>query len=162
MEALRETKASMTAVGTSLIRFVIGAVLALPLAGCSQSPEKPPTSTQPSPNAPAAYRGSLDGISGDYIIGWAWDPDHPNDAVMVALYDGDSLLGTVKAETARKDLADSRIGTGKYGFALTIPKELRDGKAHQLHARLKGTNTDLVGSPRSVTAESLGSGSAGK
>jgi hypothetical protein len=137
------------AVTTSIM--ALGAALAIAVSGCGQGPEKQPAATQAAPGKTAVYHGSLDGTSGEYIIGWAWDPDHPNDSVTVAFYDGDTLLGATKADTLRKDLADKKIGTGKYGFALPIPTGLRDGKAHQVHARLQGTDTELADSPKSLT-----------
>ena len=150
MEARNDQKSVKSVIVKHMVRLALGAALVLPNCGCGQGPNKPPA-MQPSSNNQPVYLGSLDGVIGEYIAGWAWDPDHPNDAVVVAIYDGDTLLGTVKAESARKDLADKKIGTGKYGFALPVPKGLRDGKPHQLHARLQGSGTELADSPKSVT-----------
>ncbi len=131
----------------------MGAAFAAVLSGCRQEPYKPPAQNSSNPSKAGVYRGSLDGVSGEYISGWAWDPDHPNDTMTVVIFDGDTLLGETRADSLRKDLAEKKIGTGKYGFAYRIPKSLRDGKAHQIHAKLRGASAELVGSPFTLPAE---------
>jgi hypothetical protein len=90
----------------------------------------------------------LDGIVDGEIVGWAYDYDHRDDAVTVELYDGQEMLGSIKADKLRKDLADKKIGTGKYGFQFAIPASLKDGKPHEIHAKLKDTTFELKNSPR--------------
>jgi hypothetical protein len=130
-----------------LLRLAVCAVLEITFAGCGRAPEAPPPQQRATPPAAAVFHGSLDGTTGEYICGWAWEPTRPDQPVTVAISDGKTLLGETWADSPRKDLAEKKIGTGKYGFAFPIPKGLRDGKKHQIHARIQATNAELANSP---------------
>ena len=73
--------------------------------------------------AHAACTGHLDGVSGDTISGWAWDPEDPQKEVSVTLTiknAADSAVVrslTVNACESFSHLADAGIGTGNYGFS---------------------------------------------
>ncbi|MCE7066183.1 T9SS type A sorting domain-containing protein, partial [Dyadobacter sp. CY326] len=55
------------------------------------------------------------------------------------------------ANVFRSDLQSAGTGTGKYGFNIPLPVNLRDGKPHQLSVRVQGTTYVLSGSPRTLT-----------
>jgi hypothetical protein len=94
--------------------------------------------------------GYLDGVSDTHVLGWAWNPHRVDDALTVGIYDGGTLLSTVTADRMRPDLRDNKVGTGKYGFSLPIPANLRDGKTHEIHAKIEGANVELKQSPAKV------------
>jgi hypothetical protein len=96
----------------------------------------------------AKYNGRLDGFVDGTIVGWAYDYNHRDQPVTVVILDGEKLLGEVAADKPRQDLADKKIGTGKHGFAFPIPDNLRDGKPHEIHARIKSSTYELQDSPR--------------
>jgi hypothetical protein len=97
-----------------------------------------------------AYVGRLEASDQRTVRGWAWDAARPDSAVGVSVYDGDRLLGTVRADVLREDLAESRKGSGKYGFSFRLPEALCDGKPHVIRVRFAGTMIDLEQSPRGM------------
>jgi hypothetical protein len=99
-------------------------------------------------NQVAKYNGRLDGFMDGAIVGWAYDYNHRDQPVTVVILDGEKPLGEVTADKLRQDLADKKIGTGKHGFAFPIPDIIRDGKPHEIHARIKSSTYELQNSPR--------------
>ncbi|MEO6288167.1 MAG: T9SS type A sorting domain-containing protein, partial [Dyadobacter sp.] len=97
------------------------------------------------------YQGNLDVADCNTVSGWAWDKNFPNNAVTVELFEGSTVYGTVLANVYRESLKTAGYGTGNYSFTMALPTALKDGVAHQLSARVKGTTTLLWSSPRSVT-----------
>ncbi len=97
------------------------------------------------------YQGNFDIADCNQLIGWVWDKNFPDTAVTVELVEGTTVYGTAVANIYRENLKNAGIGTGNYGFSMPMPQVLRDGQAHQLSFRVKGTATILSSSPRSVT-----------
>src|SRR4051812_19349029 len=98
-------------------RFLMFMVIAMLLStgsGCGKRSAVPPADEKPTT---VRFVGYLDGASEQHISGWAMDEKNVDDAVTVSIYDGNTLLGAIKADLFRKDLRDSNIATGKYGFA---------------------------------------------
>jgi hypothetical protein len=91
--------------------------------------------------------GNLDRVGCDRIEGWAWDPQQPDTPIAVNLYDGEALLATVTAHRLRLDLFGNNMGNGKHGFVFITPTALKDGVAHQIHARIAGLESELTNSP---------------
>jgi acetyltransferase-like isoleucine patch superfamily enzyme len=58
----------------------------------------------------------FDRIATDHITGWAWDPEMPDAAIVVELFDGDALLGSVEATLYRADLERARYRGGHCAF----------------------------------------------
>jgi hypothetical protein len=106
---------------------------------------------QPPPSAP---EGRLEVVDGESIAGWAWDRNRPWPASKVDIYDGETLLATVPANTFRQNLLDSGIGSGQHAFAYATPAELKDGKTHTIRVTISGTSVELTGSPMTVTLNS--------
>jgi hypothetical protein len=92
---------------------------------------------------PPPHQGSLEQASLKTISGWAWDRNQPNISVGVDIYDGEVLLGTVKADLLRDDLAKEGIGDGKHAFQFDTPASLNDGKSHSIRATISGTKFKL-------------------
>ncbi len=65
------------------------------------------------------------------IRGWAWQPTNPENSVDVAAFVDGKFLGRATANAVRDDLRSQYIGTGAYGFAISVPRQLRDG-AHRV------------------------------
>jgi hypothetical protein len=99
------------------------------------------------PSTPA-IRSNLDAANSTVIAGWAMDQDHPKTPLEIEILDGDKVIATVKADRFRQDLLNAGLGDGTYAFSIPAPAELRDGKPHTVHARVKGTNAGLTGSPK--------------
>jgi hypothetical protein len=124
------------------------------LCGCGESPKasdaKPPTNHVERAGDQGKYNGWLDGVRDGAIVGWAYDYKRRDDAVTVVIYEGETMLGEVKANRLRKDLADKNIGTGKYGFAFQVSPRMRDGKPHQVRAKIKNSTFELKNSPKKL------------
>jgi hypothetical protein len=97
------------------------------------------------------YIGKFEGADCKTVRGWAWDKNNPADALVVELVEGNTVYATATAGTLRDELLSSGYGTGKYGFSFAFPETLKDGKAHDLAVRIKGTGVILSNSPRTVT-----------
>jgi len=112
------------------------------LTGCDEEPAAP--IAQP----PVVLEGVLETAHDSLISGWAWHKDRPDDPVDVELFDGQTSLMTVRADGFRKDLLDAKIGNGKHRFEVATPASLKDGKAHEIHARIAETSVELKDSPK--------------
>lgn len=100
------------------------------------------------PNSAAAPKqtGWLDVADCSGISGWAWDSSQPSSRLQIDLYDGSIHglpLATVAADNYRRDLQQVGIGDGKYGFFLSTPASLKDGRTHAIIAAVSGTDTAI-------------------
>jgi glycosyltransferase involved in cell wall biosynthesis len=67
-----------------------------------------------------AIFGYCDGVKGDDLYGWAWDPETPNESIAVEiLIDGAPAFET-RATLYRPDLRAAGIGHGRYGWRVTL------------------------------------------
>ena len=57
------------------------------------------------------------------------------------------------ADQSREDLVRAKVGDGKYAFSVPTPAALKDGRPHTVKAVFAGTNTQLNGSPKTLTAK---------
>jgi hypothetical protein len=97
--------------------------------------------------------GALEGVDGEHITGHARLKEQPDTPVWVEIYDGDNPrpLATVLADEFRQNCSESHMGNGRKGFSCDIPPRLRDWRPHTIRAKIKGTNIELWGSPKTVT-----------
>lgn len=79
----------------------------------------------------SGYEGHCDLVDAT-IRGWAWQPAHPENSVDIAAFVDGKFLGRTTANYVRDDLRSLQIGTGAYGFAISIPRQLRDGAPHRI------------------------------
>lgn len=96
------------------------------------------------------YEGFLDQADSEMIAGWAHDPSQPEKVVNVDIYDGDTLLNTVPADSFRSDLFHPGTRSGKQAFFIKVPSWMTDGKPHSIRARVAGTNFDLCVPPKRI------------
>ena len=87
------------------------------------------------------YGGAVDLVRCDRIGGWVWDSANPNEDIKVDIHVDDKIIGTVPAKGPRGDLKD--IGTSNYGFVLSMPSELKDGKPHAVRAKISGGTYEI-------------------
>lgn len=99
-------------------------------------------------------QGNLDGVVDGKIMGWAAKPDAPETPVTVNInIDGryDFRVETIvdRPDVARHlfEMNGVRIREGRcgYGFALTIPTNLRDGKEHAVTVSVVDTDSYRIG-----------------
>lgn len=104
------------------------------------------------------YGGNFDGVTCEYISGWAWDWYQPLSPVSVDIFADGVKLATVPANLYRGDLAspaDSNYyyGTGYHGFQYTLPSYLLDGFSHAISVRYAGTGIEIANSPRTFSCQ---------
>jgi hypothetical protein len=102
------------------------------------------------------YDGTLDVVNCDQFLGWAWDESSGNRPITVNIYDGDSLIASIKADGLRPDLKTAGKGDGNHAFIFPAPVSLKNGQAHLIHAKIgeSGSNWELIGSPREISCPS--------
>ncbi len=93
--------------------------------------------------------GYLDGAGCDAIVGWAQDPDSPDQSIDVHFYYGGPAgsgapASAINANIHRDDLCTA-IGSCVHGFSGMTPLSLLDGQARNIYAY--GINTGAGGNP---------------
>ena len=99
------------------------------------------------PVQPGPLQGNLDGLDGNNITSWAFDPEHPNTPVVLDVLDGHGLIARVTANRFRADLEMAGIGDGRHGFELPLPHGLSFEIPHELRVRRVSDGRELNGSP---------------
>ena len=124
------------------------------IAGRIASPAGPPPHAIQTPAAdelppPISLEriGNVDLLSADEIVGWAWDPDQPDDSLVVEVRDGDRLIASMLADSPRPDLEAVGIGHGRYGFRFARIGRLLPYACHRLRVCLARDGVELLGSP---------------
>ena len=102
------------------------------------------------------YVGNLDIAKCDTIAGWAWDAEDAYNEVSVSIFDGDTLLASVRADGVRPDLKVAGKGDGNHAFVLPVPASIKDGRSHSIRAKIGegGSNWELAGSPQVIQCPS--------
>jgi glycosyltransferase involved in cell wall biosynthesis len=116
-----------------------------------QATSPPQSTTYAEPILDGVYEGCADGS----IIGWAVDKSVPNIAVQVELVIDGEVISCVPASQFRQDLADRAVGTGRYGFRVTVPPQFRDGQLHRLILRIAGHGHVLNNCPADLILAEL-------
>jgi membrane protein involved in D-alanine export len=98
--------------------------------------------------------GRLEVANKDIIAGRAWDSQRPDAQLNVDIYDNGRLIATVRADGYRRDLKAANYGNGFHGFQIPTPLSLRDGRRHEVRAKLAGSDIDLKDGLRVVGGES--------
>jgi hypothetical protein len=76
--------------------------------------------------------GRLEAVVDGRAVGWAWDPERPEEALEVeVLVDGEPVAGG-RADVERPVLAEAGIGDGRYGFDVPLPERLAEEPAHTI------------------------------
>ena len=115
------------------------------------------SSSAPDPGQqPRRFEGYLDGVDQGKVLGWARDPENPDQPLEVDVYVDQVQVATVMANQLRKDLASKGVGNGRYGFYADLPSPCRDGCEHEIRVHPHGTDIELRYSPRTFYLEPQG------
>lgn len=76
--------------------------------------------------------GRLESVVDGRAIGWAWDPERPEEALEVAVLVDGREVGVGLADIERKALAAAGMGEGRYGFDVALPEELGGDSSHMI------------------------------
>ena len=66
-------------------------------------------------------RGYVDLVSPHHVEGWAQSLDHPEAPVLLDIFAAGQLIGRALANCYREDLEKAGLGSGRHGFAFTLP-----------------------------------------
>ena len=111
--------------------------------------------TRPTPHELAAHHGigNLDAVTFSHISGWAWNPDDPDESVLIEVLDGDTQLAVVRADQHRPDLERLGMGNGRHGFAFAFGPTILPHARHLIRIRRLSDGADLATSPRLLERE---------
>lgn len=98
-----------------------------------------------------SYEGFFDYLDCNGGGGWVWNPSYPNQAIIVELVEGATVLATVTASNHRVDLEQAGKGNGAHGFSWSLPASLKNGQPHTITVRVAGQGFVLSNSPRTIT-----------
>jgi hypothetical protein len=104
------------------------------------------------PGIPERIEGTLDGVVGGQVSGWARDPVKPEETLEIEILIDDEVVGRTLCDHFRLDLAAAGVGSGRHGFVLPIGRDWNDGVVHDVRARATGTDLELDQSPLSFVA----------
>jgi hypothetical protein len=129
-------------------------LLALRLAGSDQV-IVPPTAI-----AVKRFVGTLDGVEGRVVLGWAYDAARLGVPVVLEMLVDDEFAGHAIADQYRRDLAELGFANAYFGFEWVLPVRFADGQPHRIRARVANAEAELDGAvddllllPRGLTAE---------
>ncbi|MEM4619298.1 MAG: hypothetical protein QW607_03685 [Desulfurococcaceae archaeon] len=91
-------------------------------------------------------KGFLDGIDGQYVFGWVWDRENPEERLEVIIYVDGKPIATGVADIYRQDLEKAGIGDGRHGFRIKLGTNIFDGNEHELSVKVINDNS-LVEKP---------------
>ncbi|HKV39680.1 MAG TPA: hypothetical protein VJX67_10730 [Blastocatellia bacterium] len=112
------------------------------------SPSAPINCSVLTPN----YVGFVDTMTCNTIGGWAADRSRLNQPISVSIYDGNTLIITLKAGQVRNDVGTFLGDNGLHGFSTVTPPALLTGTTHTIHVKFETGATELTGgSPASLT-----------
>ncbi|MFZ2990810.1 glycosyltransferase [Ideonella sp.] len=94
--------------------------------------------------------GTLDTVSFTQISGWAWNPDSPDESVLIEVLDGTEQLAVLRADLYRPDLQKLGMGNGRHGFSFGFAGTILPQARHLIRVRRLSDGTDLQTSPRLI------------
>lgn len=71
--------------------------------------------------------GRIDGVKGDVLHAWAWDPARPTQRLIVRLIINGHETNSITADKPRKDLLKAGIGDGCFGVQFGLDTEIAAG-----------------------------------
>jgi hypothetical protein len=98
------------------------------------------------PRSGTAVRGFVDGVTGSAIEGWAFEPGHPTERVVVELRLDGSRVATTVADRHRTDLIRAGIGDAFHGFRFPLKPGLAERRS-ELAVVAQGVDGDEVTLP---------------
>jgi cephalosporin hydroxylase len=100
----------------------------------------------------ALIEGTVEGIAGNTLRGWAWMPGHPDEAVSIEVRVNDALIATVDCNLFRTDLADAQKRSGYCAFEVPVDSGALSGKSVEVIARARQKRQALPGGSLRISA----------
>ncbi|BBL76476.1 glycosyltransferase family 2 protein [Methylomagnum ishizawai] len=87
-----------------------------------------------------AFAGEYGGVRDGYLTGWVWNAARPSEFVGLRLLIDGEVAAEGLANIRRRRLAEMKIGDGRHGYSLGIPKRFVDAESHRVElVTLDGT-----------------------
>jgi hypothetical protein len=102
--------------------------------------------------AGADYIGQVDEANRYGIRGWAADRNRLNTSIIVSLYEGNECIVTLLADKPRPDVGAHLGDNGLHGFTIPLPKNLKDGRVHNISVRFETSGRALTIAATEVTS----------
>ncbi|WP_141653080.1 hypothetical protein [Phenylobacterium immobile] len=97
---------------------------------------------------PKKPEGQVSAETGDTLVGWAWDPQRPDEPIGVQIFAGDDLVATLECSDYSRYLQQYGKGDGRHGFRFVLPEAAR--RARNVTVRTADRKIELGGSPVSI------------
>lgn len=98
--------------------------------------------------------GYIDAFDTNRIAGWATDPEDPGNPALLSLHIDGAPAMNIVADLARDDVQAAGLAPRHCGFDATLPRRLRDGRAHVVELRLGVAGPVLRGGRLKIPADS--------
>ena len=95
-----------------------------------------------------AIKGYLDAVDPMQVRGWAYDPAHPGEAVVVRIMLDDTPIAEGPAALFREDLMNHGIGDGNHAFIFNLERSLTEGEIGGISARARGVDSSETVLPK--------------
>jgi len=102
------------------------------------------------PPVPPRHDEVVEKLDCKQMSGWVWDRDKGDVPLHVDIYLDDAYVGRVLADEFNEELRDRGMGQGKHGFTFKIPPYIRDGRSHNVEAKVVETGRTLRPTPQSI------------
>jgi hypothetical protein len=73
--------------------------------------------------------GFFEAVTESHVLGWAWSPALPDEALLVELRLGEQVIAHGRADRLREDLRTNGVGDGRHAFELPIEEAYRERAA---------------------------------
>ncbi|WP_164851345.1 T9SS type A sorting domain-containing protein, partial [Larkinella soli] len=119
--------------------------------GSPGPPPPPGNNSEPVNPANGAYKGYLDKVYCERVVGWVWDQNRPTAPVTIEVYVGSTPVTTAIANEPRPDLLRNGIGDGLHGYTAALPPWIRNGQPQSVSIRVKNSSYQIRSSPQTIT-----------
>ena len=89
----------------------------------------------------------IEAVDPRHILGWAWQPEAPDEPAEIAILVDDALVHRTRANMARPDLHEAGYGNGRHGFFIHNLEALTGPGHHTIRVVRTADERDLDGSP---------------
>ncbi len=93
--------------------------------------------------AESRIEGTVDGVAGRLLAGWAWDPGRPYEPLDIEIYAGNTKLGHGRADVFDLELARTKIGNGMHRFEIGLERLPPGAPPFVLRFVVAGTDVEL-------------------
>jgi GT2 family glycosyltransferase/glycosyltransferase involved in cell wall biosynthesis len=95
--------------------------------------------------------GAIEAADHRHILGWAWDPEAPDNAAGIEILIDDAVVLTTRANLFRPDLLEEGYGNGRHGFFIHNLESYAGPGARTVRGVRASDQRELDGSPVTIS-----------